>query len=70
MTPFRRKCGAFGPRSRHEGPTLAPRTALTWYFSRADDGIRTRDPNLGKLFWCNSTTCGFAKTCSTMGHFD
>jgi hypothetical protein len=32
-----------------EGPFRAPRKLMTWDFSGADDGIRTRDPNLGKV---------------------
>ena len=35
MTPFR--------------PFWAPRKPVNWTFSGADDGIRTRDPNLGKV---------------------
>ena len=42
------KCGARCSRTRHERPISAPRTATTWTFSGADDGIRTRDPHLGK----------------------
>ena len=38
-----------GPKTRHEGPFSAPRKPVTWTFSGADDGIRTRDPNLGKV---------------------
>ena len=43
------KCGALSPWTRHEGPFLAPHKPVTWDFSGADDGIRTRDPNLGKV---------------------
>ena len=43
------KCGARRPWTRHEGPISAPRTAVTWTFFGADDGIRTRDPHLGKV---------------------
>ena len=39
----------------HEG-RLAP--ALTWGFSGADDGTRTRDPHLGKVRRAESLTCG------------
>src|ERR1700722_4995687 len=38
-----------GPRTRHEGPFSAPRNPVNWTFTGADDGIRTRDPNLGKV---------------------
>ena len=31
--------------------------ALTWGFSRADDGIRTRDPHLGKVEGTGLLTC-------------
>ena len=31
------------------GPNWATRTATTWTFSGADDGIRTRDPHLGRV---------------------
>jgi hypothetical protein len=41
------KCGARRSQTRHERPISAPRTAATWTFSGADDGIRTRDPHLG-----------------------
>ena len=43
------KCGARCPWTRHEEPISAPRTSLTWTFFGADDGIRTRDPHLGKV---------------------
>ena len=43
------KCGAQRSETRLEGPILTPRTATTWTFSGADDGIRTRDPHLGKV---------------------
>ena len=33
-------------------------TAPTCGFSGADDGIRTRDPHLGKVPWTGSVTCG------------
>jgi hypothetical protein len=36
----------------------------------ADDGIRTRDPNLGKVIGRNSATCIFTNSSSTMGLFD
>ena len=42
-------CGSSRPQTRHEGPISTPRTAVTWTFLGADDGIRTRDPNLGKV---------------------
>ena len=29
-------------------PKMAPEIAIYQHFSRADDGIRTRDPHLGK----------------------
>jgi hypothetical protein len=48
VAPYRCKCGARGSQTRHERPISAPRTAATWTFSGADDGIRTRDPHLGK----------------------
>jgi hypothetical protein len=41
-----------GTMGKHAGPkTLlsAPCGALSWYFSGADDEIRTRDPHLGKV---------------------
>jgi hypothetical protein len=38
-----------GPRTSHKGPFSALRNPVTWDFSGADDGIRTRDPNLGKV---------------------
>ena len=53
------KCGARRPWTRHEGPISAPRTAVTWTFFGADDGIRTRDPHLGKVIWHNSVTSHF-----------
>ena len=43
------KCGARRPWTRHEEPISAPRTSVTWTFFGADDGIRTRDPHLGKV---------------------
>ena len=49
VAPYRCGCGASYPQAGHEGPISAPRNALTWSFSGADDGIRTRDPHLGKV---------------------
>ncbi len=43
------KCGACCSQTRHERPSSAPRTPTTWTFFGADDGIRTRDPHLGKV---------------------
>jgi len=43
------KCGARRSQTRHKGPISTPCTAATWTFSGADDGIRTRDPHLGKV---------------------
>jgi hypothetical protein len=43
------KCGAGRPLMRWEETTSTHRTATTWAFSGADDGIRTRDPHLGKV---------------------
>ena len=34
---------------RTRGRFRPPACPLNWYFSGADDGIRTRDPNLGKV---------------------
>jgi hypothetical protein len=42
-------CGKSHPRTRDERPNPTPRTTMTWTFFRADDGIRTRDPHLGKV---------------------
>jgi hypothetical protein len=53
------KCGARRPWTRHVGPISAPHTAVTWTFFGADDGIRTRDPHLGKVIWHNSATSHF-----------
>ena len=63
-------CGALDPGTRYEGPFSAPRKPVTWTFSGADDGIRTRDPNLGKVIGSNSATCIYAYRCSTMRLFD
>ena len=43
------KCGAGHFLRAHRCPSLLPCKALTWEFSGADDGIRTRDPHLGKV---------------------
>ncbi len=42
------KCGASQFVAALGSPISAPCKALTWNFSGADDGIRTRDPHLGK----------------------
>src|ERR1700682_5474317 len=43
------KCGAGRSQTCHERPISTPSSATTWAFSGADDGIRTRDPHLGKV---------------------
>jgi len=48
------RCGGI---ERAIGPAY---TALTWHFPGADDGIRTRDPHLGKVAGLASLTCGVA----------
>src|SRR6202521_2189893 len=42
-------CGAQRLKARHKAPISTPCDATTWAFSGADDGIRTRDPHLGKV---------------------
>ena len=45
------KCGAnvvHGALDVPRGADFSPRTSVTWTFFGADDGIRTRDPHLGK----------------------
>jgi hypothetical protein len=43
------KCGAPANSTNHGTPNSALSRALTCHFSGADDGIRTRDPHLGKV---------------------
>ena len=43
------KCGAGRSQTRCERPNSASRSATSWTFFGADDGIRTRDPHLGKV---------------------
>jgi hypothetical protein len=43
------KCGSHRSAAPYIGPIWALRSALTSDFLGADDGIRTRDPHLGKV---------------------
>jgi hypothetical protein len=68
-------CGAHHPWTRHEGPISASRTAMTWTFFGANDGgaadgIRTRDPHLGKVIWHNSATSHFTDSSMFYWAFD
>ena len=62
---MRCNCGTPSPETREKGPFLAPRKPVNWTFSGADDGIRTRDPNLGKVIGCNST---YLRICQKVQH--
>jgi putative transposase len=64
-------CGSSHPRTQHEGLIPADRTAVACTSIGADDGIRTRDPHLGKvirLVQCvhpSLPTCGWVHPVST-----
>ena len=45
-------------------------STLTCHFSGADDGIRTRDPHLGKVFRPNLFTCDYSHRRSELAVFD
>jgi hypothetical protein len=71
-----RKCGAnVGARRsqpRHKSPISTPRTATTWTFLGADDGIRTRDPHLGKVMLYQLSHVRVTAQCSKpmISHFE
>jgi len=63
VAPYRCGCDARRRQMRDAGATLALRRLATWTLAGADDGIRTRDPRLGKKGYRgkpHSPTCTFA----------
>jgi len=65
VAPYRCKCGAGRLQRRHTRPTSAPNAALTWTFLGADDGIRTRDPHLGKHIATGEPQLPYLRLCKS-----
>jgi len=74
VAPYRCKCVVRASLLRpSEARHRASRKALTWEFSGADDGIRTRDPHLGKkkpTIEAKRPACTFTSLCSKTDVFE
>jgi hypothetical protein len=60
------KCGSHRSAAPYIGPIWALRSALTSDFLGADDGIRTRDPHLGKKTRDDDARLPYLRLCNLM----